>query len=63
MIATITSGVIFIVLSYVSQLVFPSNKFADVDAGSTDVMLAAGGQFLNVVLHRGLRRWLHSGRR
>jgi putrescine importer len=48
MIATITSGVIFVVLSYVSQLVFPSNQFADVDAGSTDIMLAAGGQFLNV---------------
>jgi putrescine importer len=48
MIATVVSGVIFILLSYVSQIVFPSNNFADVDAGSTDVMLAAGGQFLNV---------------
>jgi putrescine importer len=48
MIATLASGLIFIVLSYVSQIVFPSNQFADVDAGSTDVMLAAGGQFLNV---------------
>jgi putrescine importer len=48
MIATIASGVIFIVLSYVSQLVFPSNQFVDVDAGSTDIMMAAGGQFLNV---------------
>jgi putrescine importer len=45
--ATVISGVIFIVLSYVSQLVFPSNKFADVDSGSLDVMVAAGGQFLN----------------
>jgi putrescine importer len=48
MIATLASGAIFIVLSYVSQIVFPSNQFADVDAGSTDVMMAAGGQFLNV---------------
>ena len=48
MIATLVSGGIFVVLSYVSQVVFPSNQFADVDAGSTDVMLAAGGQFLNV---------------
>jgi putrescine importer len=48
MIATVVSGVIFILLSYVSQIVFPSNNFVDVDAGSTDVMLAAGGQFLNV---------------
>ena len=35
MIATIASGIIFIVLAYFSQLVFPSNKFADVDSGST----------------------------
>ena len=47
MIATIVSGLIFIVLSYVSQLVFPSNEFADVDSGSLDVMVAAGGQFLS----------------
>ena len=47
MIATIASGIIFIVLSYVSQLVFPSNQFADVDSGSLDVMTTAGGQFLN----------------
>ena len=38
---------IFVVLSYVSQLVFPSNQFADVDSGSLDVMTTAGGQFLN----------------
>ena len=48
MIATVVSGIIFIVLSYVSQLVFPSNQFESVDTGSTDVMLAAGGSFANV---------------
>src|SRR6478736_7489822 len=48
MIATVVCGLIFFGLSYVSQLAFPSNEFADVDAGSTDVMLAAGGQFLNI---------------
>jgi amino acid transporter len=47
MIATITAGVMFVVLSYVSQLVFPSNQFADVDSGSLDVMKTAGGQFLS----------------
>jgi len=47
MIATITAGVIFVILSYVSQLVFPSNQFADVDSGSLDVMKTAGGQFLS----------------
>jgi len=47
MIATIASGVIFFVLSYVSQLVFPSNEFTDVDSGALDVMVTAGGQFLD----------------
>jgi putrescine importer len=47
MIATVASGLIFIGLSYVSQLVYPSNDFADVDAGSLDVMVTAGGQFLD----------------
>jgi putrescine importer len=47
MIATVGCGLIFFGLSYVSQLVFPSNKFADVDSGSLDVMTSAGGQFLN----------------
>ena len=47
MIATVACGLIFFGLSYVSQLVFPSNQFADVDSGSLDVMTSAGGQFLN----------------
>jgi amino acid transporter len=47
MIATVGCGLIFFGLSYVSQLVFPSNQFVDVDSGSLDVMTAAGGQFLN----------------
>ncbi|MCF6386691.1 APC family permease [Mycobacterium sp. MBM] len=46
MIATVVAGLIFIVLSYVGQLVFPSNEFADVDSGSLEVMVAAGGDFL-----------------
>jgi putrescine importer len=46
MIATIVSGIIFFGLSYVSQLVFPSNEFGDVDAGALDVMTTAGGKFL-----------------
>jgi amino acid transporter len=36
------------VLSYLSQLVFPSNQFADVDSGALDVVSAAGGKFLVV---------------
>lgn len=45
--ATLVAGLLFIVLSYVSQLVFPSNDFADVESGSLDVMRAAGGAFLD----------------
>lgn len=48
MITTISAGVIFFGLSYVSQLVFPSNAFADVDSAALDVMSAAGGEFLAV---------------
>lgn len=48
MIATILSGFIYFLLSYVAQLVFPSNAFDDPDIGSVDVMLAAGGNFLNI---------------
>lgn len=47
MLATLICGVLFIILSYVSQLVFPSNAFTDVDSGSLDVMTAAGGAFLS----------------
>jgi amino acid transporter len=47
MIATITAGVLFVVLSFVSQLVFPSNAFESVDSGALDVMKTAGGQFLD----------------
>lgn len=46
MLATVICGVLFIILSYASQVVFPSNEFEDVDSGSLDVMQAAGGAFL-----------------
>lgn len=45
-ISTVTAGLIFVVLAYLSQLVFPSNAFTDVDSGSLDVMRTAGGTFL-----------------
>ncbi len=45
--ATVASGLLFVALSYVSHLVFPSTTFADVDSGSLDVMRAAGGKFLD----------------
>ncbi len=40
------AGLIFVVLSYLGQLVFPSNQFGDVESGSLDLMMTAGGQFL-----------------
>ncbi|WP_029106301.1 amino acid permease [Mycobacterium sp. URHD0025] len=46
MIATVVAGLIFVVLSYLGQLVFPSNQFGDVESGSLDLMMTAGGQFL-----------------
>ena len=48
MITTIAAGVIFIGLSYLAQLVFPSNAFTDVDSAALDVMQTAGGEFLAV---------------
>ncbi|MDH6195983.1 amino acid transporter [Mycobacterium frederiksbergense] len=46
MISTAAAGVLFVVLSYLGQLVFPSNQFTDVESGSLDLMLATGGQFM-----------------
>ncbi|MBM7503117.1 APC family permease [Agromyces aurantiacus] len=48
MFTTVAAGVIFILLSYLSQVVFPSNDFASVDSAALDVMGAAGGEFLAV---------------
>ena len=47
MIATVGSGLLFIALAYVAQLVFPSNAFTDADSGALDVMRTAGGKFLD----------------
>lgn len=47
MIATLGSGLLFIALAYVSQLVSPSNRFTDADSGALDVMRAVGGGFLD----------------
>lgn len=45
--ATLGAGLLFIILSFISQLVFPSNAFTDIDSGSLDVMRTAGGKFLD----------------
>ncbi len=46
MIATLTGGLLFIALSYIAQLGYPSNDFASVDTASIDVVTAVGGQLL-----------------
>jgi putrescine importer len=46
MLTTITCGIIFVVLSYVSHLVLPTHAFETVDTASVDVMLKAGGEFM-----------------
>jgi amino acid transporter len=46
MITTVLAGFIFFGLSYLSQIVYPSNEFENVDSASLDVVRAAGGHFL-----------------
>jgi len=48
MLTTLICGVLFIIISYVSQLVLPDNNFASVDTASAEVMVKAGGQFLSI---------------
>jgi len=48
MLTTVIAGVLFIVLSYLSQIFFPSNAFTDVDSAPLDVMTAVGGKFFAV---------------
>jgi putrescine importer len=43
MIVTIGAGVIFVVLSYVAQLIFPSNHFHNADTASTEVIAVLSG--------------------
>jgi amino acid transporter len=53
MITTISAGIIFILLSYVAQIAFPSNDFESVDTASIDVVAAVGGQALSVLFIAG----------
>ncbi|MCD2442520.1 amino acid permease [Agromyces sp. SYSU K20354] len=53
MITTVTAGLAFTGLSYLAQLVFPSNAFTSVDAAALDVVQAAGGQLLAVLFTAG----------
>lgn len=47
-IVTIGAGVLFFVLAFISQLVFPGTGFKDPVSAASEVMLRAGGNFLNI---------------
>lgn len=46
LLTTLVAGVLFALLSYISQLVLPGTHFENTDAAATEVMIKAGGQFL-----------------
>lgn len=45
-ITTVLAGVLFIGISWMAQVVYPSNDFENADSAALDVMTAAGGEFL-----------------
>jgi len=47
-ITTLGAGALFILLALVSQLVFPGSAFKDPEAAAGEVMLQAGGRFLEM---------------
>ncbi|WP_426975452.1 APC family permease [Pseudarthrobacter sp. O4] len=47
-IVTVGAGLLFLVLAYISQLVFPGTGFNDPVSAASEVMLKAGGDFLNI---------------
>ncbi|RBP68089.1 amino acid/polyamine/organocation transporter (APC superfamily) [Brevibacterium sanguinis] len=46
---TLIGGGMFIVIAYIAQMVFPSFRFANVDAASLEIMQHAGGQWLSAL--------------
>lgn len=53
MITTISAGVVFVLLSYLAQIGFPSNEFESADTASIEVVAAVGGQLLSVLFIAG----------
>jgi len=45
---TIGAGVLFFLLAFISQLVFPGTGFTSADSAASEVMKRAGGSFLNI---------------
>lgn len=46
MVSTITAGLLFVVLSWLAHVAYPSHAFESVDSAALDVMGAVGGPFL-----------------
>ena len=53
MITTISAGLVFILLAYISQIAYPSNEFGSVDTASIDVVASVGGQLLSALFIAG----------
>ncbi|ROL82271.1 Putrescine importer PuuP [Pseudomonas protegens] len=47
-ITTLGAGLLFILLAMTSQLAFPGSSFKDADSAASEVMLQAGGRFLEM---------------
>ncbi|BCQ65940.1 hypothetical protein PBOI14_76900 [Pseudomonas sp. Boi14] len=47
-ITTLGAGLLFILLAMTSQLAFPGSSFKDADSAASEVMLHAGGRFLEM---------------
>nr|BFD38646.1 APC family permease [Pseudomonas sp. FFPRI_1] len=48
LITTLGAGLLFILLAMASQLAFPGSSFKDADSAASEVMLQAGGRFLEI---------------
>jgi amino acid transporter len=54
-IVTVGASLLFLALAYISQLVFPGTGFSDPVSAANEVMLKAGGDFLNIFFIAALR--------
>ncbi|GAA2896271.1 APC family permease [Microbacterium esteraromaticum] len=53
MIVTIGAGLLFILLTYLSQVAFPSNEFSSADTASIEVVASLGQQWLSALFIAG----------
>lgn len=53
MIVTVVAGLLFILLTYVAQIAYPSNRFTSADTASIEVVASLGQQWLSVLFIAG----------